>query len=175
MEDLVHFNHHATSDSLDISVPSSASVNFKCNVYTDTTKDPVVTLYGHLLCWACSYQWFHLSFSDNSCHVYKGCIDISTLVPTYSRGNYSIKWTKRLSLIEWIVFHHEPFIFSLPLRLVENGSRHHINSSSMNPNLPYKPLTFEVKPLRNLIPLGPLSHCCALKIDNHQYLWGNNH
>ncbi|XP_076883162.1 E3 ubiquitin-protein ligase RMA1H1-like [Bidens hawaiensis] len=74
--------------------PSSKSVSetstgfCECNICLDSARDPVVTLCGHLYCWACIYKWLHIP-TDNkpNCPVCKAHISDSSLIPLYGRGN----------------------------------------------------------------------------------------
>ncbi|XP_047320796.1 E3 ubiquitin-protein ligase RMA1H1-like [Impatiens glandulifera] len=73
----------------------------ECNICLDLVHDPVVTLCGHLYCWACIYKWIiQYSQTNNNnnmnnniispascCPVCKSEILLETsLVPLYSRG-----------------------------------------------------------------------------------------
>lgn len=64
---------------------------FDCNICFDSACDPVVTLCGHLYCWACIFRWLRvLSSSDSvqhqACPVCKADISQSTLIPLYCHG-----------------------------------------------------------------------------------------
>lgn len=67
----------------------------ECNICLDSAREPVVTLCGHLYCWACIYKWLHVqssSFESDKqpkCPVCKANISNSSLVPLYGRGNSS--------------------------------------------------------------------------------------
>ncbi|XAR68341.1 Ubiquitin--protein ligase [Bertholletia excelsa] len=72
--------------------PENANSSFECNICLDSVQDPVVTLCGHLYCWACIYKWLHLQRSspesdeEPKCPVCKANISQSSLVPLYGRG-----------------------------------------------------------------------------------------
>uniref|UniRef100_A0A0D9VIS7 E3 ubiquitin-protein ligase RMA n=2 Tax=Leersia perrieri TaxID=77586 RepID=A0A0D9VIS7_9ORYZ len=75
---------------------------FDCNICLDLATEPVVTLCGHLYCWACIYEWLHLDDNDDDeidgdasstrrrtrpCPVCKAAVSPDTLVPLYGRGS----------------------------------------------------------------------------------------
>ncbi|XP_057531184.1 E3 ubiquitin-protein ligase RMA3-like isoform X2 [Amaranthus tricolor] len=64
--------------------------SFDCNICFDLAHDPVVTLCGHLYCWACIYKWLHVKSSyfqpeapEKSCPVCKANISQTSLIPLY--------------------------------------------------------------------------------------------
>ncbi|VVB11345.1 unnamed protein product [Arabis nemorensis] len=75
---------------------------FDCNICLDTAHDPVVTLCGHLFCWACIYRWLHVQLSSVSidqhqknCPVCKSNVTVTSLVPLYGRGMSSTFGSKK--------------------------------------------------------------------------------
>ncbi|XP_020229468.1 E3 ubiquitin-protein ligase RMA1H1 [Cajanus cajan] len=89
----------ASDDTAD-SAARNASTGFDCNICLECVQDPVVTLCGHLYCWACIYKWlnFHGVSSENEekqqCPVCKSEISESSLVPLYGRGQTAVPSTK---------------------------------------------------------------------------------
>lgn len=69
-----------------------ASGCFDCNICLDSTRDPVVTLCGHLFCWPCIYKWLNHdpnpSISSQPCPVCKSPLTSTALVPLYGRGGF---------------------------------------------------------------------------------------
>ncbi|XP_040376694.1 E3 ubiquitin-protein ligase RMA1H1-like [Oryza brachyantha] len=71
---------------------------FDCNICLDFAAEPVVTLCGHLYCWACIYEWLHTdghgaddssgdaSSTRRPCPMCKAAVSPDTLVPLYGRG-----------------------------------------------------------------------------------------
>ncbi|XP_044512238.1 E3 ubiquitin-protein ligase RMA3-like isoform X2 [Mangifera indica] len=77
-------------------VSDNESSGYDCNICLDSAHDPIVTLCGHLFCWACIYKWFHIQTSANeadkpqqNCPVCKANISLTSLVPLYGRGTSS--------------------------------------------------------------------------------------
>ncbi|XP_051124864.1 E3 ubiquitin-protein ligase RMA1H1-like isoform X2 [Andrographis paniculata] len=66
---------------------------FDCNICLESSRDPVVTLCGHLFCWPCIYKWLQVqnsSFDSDTrpkCPVCKAYISESSLVPLYGGGS----------------------------------------------------------------------------------------
>ncbi|GJN17546.1 hypothetical protein PR202_gb04637 [Eleusine coracana subsp. coracana] len=63
--------------------------SFECNICLDLAQDPVVTLCGHLFCWPCLYEWFHVHAHSLECPVCKAVVEEEKLVPLYGRGDAS--------------------------------------------------------------------------------------
>ncbi|KAL2944206.1 E3 ubiquitin-protein ligase RMA1H1 [Bienertia sinuspersici] len=67
----------------------SSQGSFDCNICFDLAHEPVVTLCGHLYCWACIFKWFHVQTSSSqstqqkACPVCKSNISQSSLIPLY--------------------------------------------------------------------------------------------
>ncbi|CAO2833407.1 unnamed protein product [Amaranthus hypochondriacus] len=64
--------------------------SFDCNICFDLAHDPVVTLCGHLYCWACIFKWLHVKISssqpetqDKTCPICKTTISETSLIPLY--------------------------------------------------------------------------------------------
>ncbi|KAJ0046579.1 hypothetical protein Pint_04516 [Pistacia integerrima] len=53
-----------SSISTSTGVSENKSSCFDCNICIDSAHDPVVTLCGHLYCWACIYEWLHVQTSS---------------------------------------------------------------------------------------------------------------
>ncbi|GMH12610.1 hypothetical protein Nepgr_014451 [Nepenthes gracilis] len=75
----------------------NSSTVFDCSICLDNVQDPVVTLCGHLFCWACIYKWIHvgrLTHNDpeqqHQCPVCKAEVSENNLIPLYS-GAQSVK------------------------------------------------------------------------------------
>lgn len=72
-----------------ITQPQSNEGSFECNICFDLAHDPVVTLCGHLYCWACIFKWLHVHISssqptqEKTCPICKANISQSSLVPLY--------------------------------------------------------------------------------------------
>ncbi|KMS97968.1 hypothetical protein BVRB_4g096870 [Beta vulgaris subsp. vulgaris] len=76
--------------------PTTESENnhgsFDCNICFDLAHDPVVTLCGHLYCWACIFKWLDVQSSSShstqqkACPVCKANISQSSLIPLYCHG-----------------------------------------------------------------------------------------
>ncbi|GJP39452.1 hypothetical protein CLOM_g23822 [Closterium sp. NIES-68] len=72
-------------------VPSSSGApssdgNFECNICFETANDPVITLCGHLFCWACLYRWLRRNPHNKECPVCKAAVDEAKVIPLYGRG-----------------------------------------------------------------------------------------
>jgi len=63
--------------------------SFECNICLETPNDPVVTLCGHLFCWACLYRWLRGHAHTNECPVCKAGVEEDKVVPLYGRGKAS--------------------------------------------------------------------------------------
>lgn len=97
------FNKHDTPlgkwKTMNDEVEENISGGFECNICLDLVHDPVVTLCGHLYCWACIYKWIHFQSvsSENldqqqpQCPVCKAEVSQKTLIPLYGRGGQSTK------------------------------------------------------------------------------------
>ncbi|GAB2230762.1 hypothetical protein Drorol1_Dr00015050 [Drosera rotundifolia] len=61
---------------------------FDCSICFESAYEPVVTLCGHLFCWACIFKWLRLRSIEpaQTCPVCKANISESLLVPLYGRG-----------------------------------------------------------------------------------------
>eukprot|EP00250_Pteridium_aquilinum_P006807 c16648_g1_i3 orf=297-1013(+) len=64
---------------------SVASSNFECSICLDMSRDPVVTMCGHLFCWACLHQWITVHSALEECPVCKACVK-DKIIPLYGRG-----------------------------------------------------------------------------------------
>lgn len=66
--------------------------SFDCNICLDLAHDPVVTLCGHLYCWACIFKWLHVQSSSSqpnqqkACPVCKANVSQTSLIPLYCHG-----------------------------------------------------------------------------------------
>ncbi|KAJ0046200.1 hypothetical protein Pint_04525 [Pistacia integerrima] len=85
-----------SSISTSTGVSENKSSCFDCNICIDSAHDPVVTLCGHLYCWACIYEWLHVQTSSQdadkqqqNCPVCKANISLTSLVPLYCHGTSS--------------------------------------------------------------------------------------
>ncbi|KAJ8428928.1 hypothetical protein Cgig2_001019 [Carnegiea gigantea] len=95
--------HHSSEDitvnekcesSLDpLREPENRIDSFDCNICFDSAHDPVVTLCGHLYCWACIFKWLNVQSSSDSnpvrqqaCPICKAGISQVSLIPLYSHG-----------------------------------------------------------------------------------------
>jgi len=58
---------------------------FECNICLDTAVEPVISMCGHLFCWACIYQWIELHV-ERPCPVCKSAVSKEQLIPLYGRG-----------------------------------------------------------------------------------------
>ncbi|KAL9236406.1 hypothetical protein vseg_011082 [Gypsophila vaccaria] len=74
----VHSTESGSSDSA-----------FNCSICFESAHDPVVTLCGHLYCWACIFKWLHVQTSSSepghqqACPVCKASISDSSMIPLY--------------------------------------------------------------------------------------------
>ncbi|KAK9817950.1 hypothetical protein WJX72_004750 [[Myrmecia] bisecta] len=59
---------------------------FECNICYELSREPVVTLCGHLYCWPCLYRWMQVQSHCRVCPVCKAGIDEDKVVPIYGRG-----------------------------------------------------------------------------------------
>jgi E3 ubiquitin-protein ligase RNF5 len=67
------------------------TILFECNICLDTASQPVITLCGHLFCWACVYQWMiSPTRLCNTCPVCKSVIEKEKLIPIYTRGGTNV-------------------------------------------------------------------------------------
>lgn len=86
-----------------ITEPQSNEGSFECNICFDLAHDPVVTLCGHLYCWACIFKWLHVQISssqstqEKTCPVCKANISQSSLVPLYCHGPSLSEDERRMS------------------------------------------------------------------------------
>lgn len=60
---------------------------FECSICLDMAKDPVVTSCGHLFCWRCLFQWFHVHSNSNECPNCKGVVILRNVTPIYGPRN----------------------------------------------------------------------------------------
>ena len=60
---------------------------FECNICLDTAKDAVVSMCGHLFCWACLHQWLETNTRRQLCPVCKAAISKEKVIPLYGRGS----------------------------------------------------------------------------------------
>lgn len=64
---------------------------FECNVCLELSKEPVVTLCGHLYCWPCLYRWTQGQCCARGvppvCPVCKAGVDVEKVIPIYGRGS----------------------------------------------------------------------------------------
>ncbi|XP_046360253.1 E3 ubiquitin-protein ligase RNF185-like [Haliotis rufescens] len=60
---------------------------YECNICLDTAHDPVVSMCGHLFCWACLHQWIETRPNRQTCPVCKAGISKDKVIPIYGRGN----------------------------------------------------------------------------------------
>lgn len=74
------------SSSSNNSKSNSDAGDFECNICFDLPEDPIVTLCGHLFCWACLYRWLHHHSLCQECPVCKALVQEDKLVPLYGRG-----------------------------------------------------------------------------------------
>lgn len=84
-----HFARDWKSFSAAVEDTEKTSACFDCNICLDFASDPVVTLCGHLYCWPCIYEWFHVqSGSDGrlQCPVCKAELSDTSVVPLYGSG-----------------------------------------------------------------------------------------
>ncbi|OEL17482.1 hypothetical protein BAE44_0021507 [Dichanthelium oligosanthes] len=75
---------------------------FDCNICLECAAEPVVTLCGHLYCWACIYEWLRPdadadagSSARRRCPVCKAAVSSDGLVPLYGRGGSSSASAKK--------------------------------------------------------------------------------
>lgn len=55
---------------------------FECNICLELAKEPVVTLCGHLFCWACLWRWMNCSAGLNrSCPCCKAGVEVDKVRP----------------------------------------------------------------------------------------------
>lgn len=59
---------------------------FECNICLELSKEPVVTLCGHLYCWPCLYRWMQVQSYCRACPVCKAGVEIEKVIPIYGRG-----------------------------------------------------------------------------------------
>ncbi|XP_074311082.1 E3 ubiquitin-protein ligase RMA3-like [Silene latifolia] len=80
------------SASIHSTESGSSESSFSCSICFDTAQDPVVTLCGHLYCWACIFKWLHIQTSSTepghhqACPVCKASISQASLIPLYCNG-----------------------------------------------------------------------------------------
>ncbi|XP_055343566.1 E3 ubiquitin-protein ligase RNF185-like [Paramacrobiotus metropolitanus] len=62
---------------------------FECNICFDSPTDPVVSLCGHLFCWACLHGWLEMRppGQQQTCPVCKAAVDRDKVVPLYGRNS----------------------------------------------------------------------------------------
>lgn len=76
----------STSDPSYTTYNSNDAGDFECNICFELAQDPIVTLCGHLFCWACLYRWLHVHSHSHECPVCKALVQEEKLVPLYGRG-----------------------------------------------------------------------------------------
>eukprot|EP01102_Stenamoeba_stenopodia_P011215 TRINITY_DN3427_c0_g1_i3.p1 TRINITY_DN3427_c0_g1~~TRINITY_DN3427_c0_g1_i3.p1 ORF type:complete len:271 (-),score=47.94 TRINITY_DN3427_c0_g1_i3:143-955(-) len=59
---------------------------FDCNICLEQPEEPVVTMCGHLFCWACLYKWLELHPEYQTCPVCKAGVTVDKVIPLYGRG-----------------------------------------------------------------------------------------
>ncbi|KAH7429641.1 hypothetical protein KP509_09G059900 [Ceratopteris richardii] len=64
---------------------SATGCNFDCSICLEVSRDPVVTVCGHLFCWPCLHQWITIHSEQEVCPVCKACI-ADKIIPLYGRG-----------------------------------------------------------------------------------------
>lgn len=62
---------------------------FQCNICYELSREPVVTLCGHLYCWPCLYRWMQVQSNCRTCPVCKAGVGEDKVVPIYGRGGDS--------------------------------------------------------------------------------------
>jgi len=85
----INKRHESSSDA--IMEPENRNDSFDCNICFDSAHDPVVTLCGHLYCWACIFKWLNVQSSSDpvrqqACPVCKADISQAALIPLYCHG-----------------------------------------------------------------------------------------
>ncbi|KAF9120528.1 hypothetical protein BGX30_003122 [Mortierella sp. GBA39] len=65
---------------------SESNGEFSCNICFDTSMSPVLTLCGHLFCWACLHQWLEAQHQNPTCPVCKAGCAQDKVIPIYGRG-----------------------------------------------------------------------------------------
>ncbi|KAG0198246.1 hypothetical protein BGX28_008311 [Mortierella sp. GBA30] len=63
---------------------------FSCNICFDTSTGPVLTLCGHLFCWACLHQWLEAQRHNPTCPVCKAGCAQDKVIPIYGRGKEQV-------------------------------------------------------------------------------------
>ena len=67
--------------------------DFDCNICLESSRDPVVTMCGHLFCWSCLYKWLNSSCTGlQQCPVCKARIE-EKIIPLYGRGKVAYPTT----------------------------------------------------------------------------------
>ncbi|XP_073145442.1 E3 ubiquitin-protein ligase RMA1H1-like [Henckelia pumila] len=88
-------NQKRNSVSPTVTTTDNVTGCFDCNICFDSSREPVVTLCGHLYCWPCIYKWLQVQSpsaeadEQPKCPVCKAYISSSSLVPLYGRGSSS--------------------------------------------------------------------------------------
>ena len=60
----------------------------ECNICLEQLREPVLTLCGHLYCWACIWRWLDNGAEEHSggaCPVCQAALTLDCLVPVYGR------------------------------------------------------------------------------------------
>lgn len=69
---------------------SGVESNFECNICLDVAKEAVVSMCGHLFCWACLYRWLDEIDSDSQatklCPICRSVVTLEMIIPIYGRG-----------------------------------------------------------------------------------------
>lgn len=76
-----------------IAAPISEDVDafWECNICLEISKEPVVTLCGHLYCWSCLFKWMQVQSYCKACPVCKAGVEVDKVVPIYGRGSDAAK------------------------------------------------------------------------------------
>ncbi|KAI5078082.1 hypothetical protein GOP47_0007906 [Adiantum capillus-veneris] len=64
---------------------SVTGCNFDCSICLEESREPVVTMCGHLFCWSCLHQWITIHSVLEECPVCKTCVK-DKIIPLYGRG-----------------------------------------------------------------------------------------
>jgi len=59
---------------------------FDCNICMEVPTEPVITVCGHLFCWACLYKWTTMTADCPKCPVCSAGVDRERVIPIYGRG-----------------------------------------------------------------------------------------
>ncbi|KAG9470617.1 hypothetical protein GDO78_017197 [Eleutherodactylus coqui] len=70
----------------------SPGAAFECNICLETSREPVVSVCGHLYCWPCLHQWFETRPERQECPVCKAGISRENGIPGFTDTGFHMSF-----------------------------------------------------------------------------------